>query len=254
MPLLYQDATSVNGPMVRIEDLRFAYRDTGFALRIDELSIDQGASVAFIGPSGCGKTTLLNLISGIATPDAGAVQVDDTALSGLSDAARRAFRVRRIGLVFQEFELLTYLSVLDNILLPYRVSPALSLDRAARDRAVALAQSVGIGDKLRRRVRRLSQGERQRVAVCRALVTQPSLLLADEPTGNLDPTNKDVVLDILFRCAREADATLVVVTHDHGAVGRFDRVIDFARFHALRDQADDPIAGTPSTESKEGNG
>jgi ABC-type lipoprotein export system ATPase subunit len=148
-----------------------------------------------------------------------------------SDRERRSFRITRIGLVFQEFELLDYLSVLDNILLPYRINPTLRLDGEVRKRAGRLAGSVGIADKLGRRPDRLSQGERQRVAVCRAVLPEPVLLLADEPTGNLDPSNADKVLDILFDYASERGATMLAVTHDHDLIPRFAQVIDFKRFH-----------------------
>jgi len=218
--------------MIRISALRFHYGDGDFALHVPELDIARGEAVALIGPSGSGKTTLLNLIAGIETPASGSVRTGGVEVSALDDGARRNFRVGEIGLVFQEFELLEYLDVLDNILLPYRINACLQLDAAVRERAVALARQVGIGDKLGRYARRLSQGERQRAAVCRALVTQPRLLLADEPTGNLDPANKNRVLDILFDYAREEGATLVTVTHDHDLLDRFGRVIDFRSFHA----------------------
>jgi len=123
-----------------------------------------------------------------------------------------------------------HLNVLDNILLPFRIHPVLHLSDAVRDRACALAEEVAVADKLRRDVTHLSQGERQRVAVCRALLTQPGLLLADEPTGNLDPANKEHVLDIVFDQARKHDSTLVVVTHDHSVLDRFDRTLDFRDF------------------------
>jgi putative ABC transport system ATP-binding protein len=216
---------------VELRDLDFRYGEGGFRLRIPELRVERGARVAVIGPSGSGKTTLLHLVAGIAAPRAGRVVTDGVEVTGLDDAARRAFRIRRIGLVFQEFELLEYLNVLDNILLPYRIHPALRLDPAVRERARALAGSVGIGDKLGRFADRLSQGERQRVAVCRALLAEPPLLLADEPTGNLDPANKDRVLDILLDHARQSGATLLTVTHDRDLLERFDRVIDFRAFH-----------------------
>ena len=130
----------------------------------------------------------------------------------------------------QDFELLEHLSVLDNILLPYRISRSLRLDRSVRERAVLLAEQVGMGDKLRRDVRRLSQGERQRVAVCRALLPAPRLLLCDEPTGNLDGANKQHVLEILDEYVARARATLVTVTHDHEILPRFGRIVDFPRF------------------------
>jgi putative ABC transport system ATP-binding protein len=162
----------------------------------------------------------------------------------MGDSARRDFRIKNIGLVFQEFELLAYLSVYDNILLPYRINPAVRLDSSVRDKAAALAQGVGIGDKLRRFPDKLSQGERQRVAVCRALLTEPGVILADEPTGNLDPSNKDRVLDILFAYVRERGATMVTVTHDHDLLARFDRVIEFKEFYeglgeSIRDRSNE---------------
>jgi putative ABC transport system ATP-binding protein len=216
--------------MIDLAELYFRYGDAGFALRIDALRIAAGESVALVGPSGSGKTTLLHLAAGILMPGAGRVRVGGDDLQGLDAAARRAFRIQHIGLVFQEFELLEYLSVLDNVLLPYRIHSSLRLDAAVRERARLLAERLGIGDKLGRRPRELSQGERQRTAVCRALVTEPPLLLADEPTGNLDPINKERVLDALFELIGESGATLLAVTHDHALLSRFDRVIDFERF------------------------
>ncbi len=216
--------------MIRIRGLRFHYPQGDFRLEIPDLTIAAGSSVAMIGPSGSGKTTLLHLIAGIAVPDGGHIRVGETELTAIGDSERRAFRVRNLGLVFQEFELLEYLSVLDNILLPYRITPVLRLDRGVRERAESLARQVGIADKLGRLVDRLSHGERQRVAVCRALLTRPALLLADEPTGNLDPANRDLVLDFLFDYSRSAGATLVTVTHDHDLLERFARVIDMKGF------------------------
>jgi len=218
--------------MIAIENLEFRYRRGEFRLRVPSLSVEAGETAALIGPSGSGKTTLLQLIAGIATPQAGRICVRDAEVTALGDAARRDFRIVGIGLVFQEFELLDYLSVLDNILLPYRITKALRLDGAVRARATQLAESVGLGDKLRRPPGALSQGERQRVAVCRALLPQPPLLLADEPTGNLDPDNRDRVLDILFAYTEQSGATLVTVTHDHELLGRYGRVIDVAPWGA----------------------
>ena len=226
--------------MIRIEDLRFAYGEGDFRLEIPGLHVPKGQSTAFIGPSGSGKTTLLNLIAGIIMPDAGNVTTHGVGVSGLTDAGRRDFRVTRLGLVFQEFELLEYLSVLDNILLPYRINASLKLDGSVRDRARLLADQVGIADKLGRYPHRLSQGERQRVAVCRAMLPGPSLILADEPTGNLDPANKGNVLDILFQQAAATDATLVTVTHDTELLSRFERVVDFREFGVVGSGAGTP--------------
>ncbi|MHC5113855.1 MAG: ABC transporter ATP-binding protein [Planctomycetota bacterium] len=214
--------------MIGIDGLEFAYRAGGFVLRVDELAIARGERVAIIGPSGTGKTTLLHLVAGILAPRTGRITVNGTEVTALDDPRRRAFRIVNLGLVFQELELVEYLSVLDNILLPYRLSPALRLDGAVRARAEELAARVGIGDKLRRSATKLSQGEKQRVAVCRALLVEPCLLMADEPTGNLDPDNTTRVLDILHEHAAGLDATLVIVTHDHARLDRFDRVVDLA--------------------------
>ncbi len=217
---------------VEIRDLDFRYGVGDFALRIPELVVERGERVALIGPSGSGKTTLLHLMAGIALPRSGRIVTDGVDVASLDDAARREFRIRRIGLVFQEFELLEYLDVLDNILLPCRISATLRLDDAARERAAELARGVGIGEKLGRLAGRLSQGEKQRVAVCRALLVAPGLILADEPTGNLDPDNKQRVLDILIERARESGATLITVTHDRDLLDRFERVIDFRELGA----------------------
>ena len=221
--------------MIRIEELRFHYGEGDFQLRIPELEVEAGTTTAFIGPSGSGKTTLLNLIAGIIRPETGRVETRNVEVSALSDPERRRFRITTVGLVFQEFELLEYLTVLDNILLPYRIHAALTLDSAVRERAGNLAERVGISDKLNRHPRRLSQGERQRVAVCRAVLTDPPLLLTDEPTGNLDPVNRERVLDILFDYVTESGTTLVSVTHDHEILPRFGRVVDFREFHSFGD-------------------
>ena len=217
--------------MIHLSDVRFHYPEGEFSIEIPSLDVEPGETVAVIGPSGSGKTTLLHLVAGITTPQFGRVVTHGIEFSGMGDAGRRDFRVRHVGLVFQEFELLEYLSVLDNILLPYRINPALRMSSVVRERARDLAREMGIADKLGRPPRRLSQGERQRVAVCRALVTEPGLLLADEPTGNLDPANKGRVLDLLLEQAGARGATLLVVTHDHDLLARFDRVIDFRDFY-----------------------
>lgn len=223
--------------MLELEDVRFRYGDSGFALHVPELSVEAGERVAVVGPSGSGKTTLLHLMAGILVPDSGRIRVGETDVAALSETARRAFRVEQIGLVFQELELLDYLDVLDNVLLPYRIHPALALGEGVRERARTLANQLGIGHRLDRAPRSLSQGERQRAAVCRALVTRPPLMLCDEPTGNLDPGNKVRVLDALFAAAADAEATLLVVTHDHELLPRFDRALDVKAFQQLGEAA-----------------
>ncbi|HBE91105.1 MAG TPA: ABC transporter ATP-binding protein [Gammaproteobacteria bacterium] len=218
--------------MISIEALKFSYPDSSFRLSMPEFSAAHGEKLAVIGPSGSGKTTLLNLIAGIIVAESGNVQVGETVVSQLGDAGRRDFRISEIGFVFQNFQLLDYLSVLDNILHPFRISRALVLNREVRRRAAELAEQMGIADKLSQHAHELSQGEQQRAAICRALLPQPKLILADEATGNLDPDNKMLILDMLFERVDEHGATLLAVTHDHELLPRFDRVVDFHDFRA----------------------
>jgi putative ABC transport system ATP-binding protein len=220
--------------MIRIQELDFYYRLGEFSLNIREFAVNKGEKVAVIGPSGSGKTTLLNLVGGIITPMNGVVSVDHVKVSELNDTSRRDFRVANIGFVFQDFELLDYLNVLDNILHTYRITGALSLDKEVRSRAADLAREMGIGDKLKRHANDLSHGEKQRVAICRALLPRPKLILSDEATGNLDPDNKMLILDLLFRSVEQHDATLLAVTHDHELLNRFDRIVDFADFGGIK--------------------
>ena len=215
--------------MITVRDVGFGY-GTGFRLAVPAFDLGAEDRVAIVGPSGSGKTTLLNLIAGILTPDSGQITVAGTEVSSLGDTARRAFRASHIGFVFQDFALLDYLPARQNILYPYRITPALTLDAAAKDRAQSLADACGIGDKLDRHPAQLSQGEQQRVAICRALVTQPKLILSDEATGNLDPSSKARILDLLFEQASQAGAAVLAVTHDHELLPRFERVLDFAQF------------------------
>jgi putative ABC transport system ATP-binding protein len=212
--------------MIRVRDLSFGYPHGGFELSVNKLEVAPGESVAVVGPSGCGKTTLLHLLAGILAPASGSVVVDGVEVSALRREDRQDFRALAVGLVFQEFELLEYLDVIDNVLLPYRASPALALDEAARQRANELVEQVGLADKKNSFPGQLSQGERQRVAVCRSLVTMPKVLFGDEPTANLDADNRDHVMDALFRYSEDRAAPLVVVTHDPELHRRFNTVVD----------------------------
>ena len=216
--------------MIQIDSLEFNYREGEFRLRVPEFAVSRSEKVAVIGPSGSGKTTLLNLIAGIITPVQGVISVDNVRVDELSDGGRRDFRITNLGFVFQDFELLDYLNVLDNILHPYRITGALSLDKEVRTRAETLTQEMGIGDKLNRYADDLSHGEKQRAAICRALLPQPKVILADEATGNLDPVNKTRILDLLFRSVEHHGATLLAVTHDHELLQRFERIVDFKLF------------------------
>jgi putative ABC transport system ATP-binding protein len=216
--------------MIQLRDVQFAYAEGGFGLQINNLSVAKGQRACWIGPSGSGKTTLLHLVAGIFSPESGRVTTCGVELTALRDAARRDFRIANVGLVFQDFALLDYLSVLDNILLPYRITRALRMDSSVGARAQRLATALGLGDMLSRRSTQLSQGERQRVAVCRAIIANPKLLLADEPTANLDACNATRVLDALEDYATEHGATLVVVSHDRDVLTRFDETTDISGF------------------------
>ena len=216
--------------MIAVRDLAFGYAAGGFGLGVPALDAAAGESLALTGPSGCGKTTLIHLLAGILEARAGVLRVAGLDMAALAPADRQDLRALKIGLVFQEFELLEYLDVLDNVLLPYRLTPVLELDGAARERASALLADVGLGDKRHRFPGQLSQGERQRVALCRALVTRPAVVLGDEPTGNLDAANRDHVIDSLLAYGRAHDAAVVVVTHDRELLPRFDRTVDVSRF------------------------
>lgn len=212
--------------MIEINDLTFEYPGSDFRFNLNSLNIKSGKKVALIGPSGYGKTTLLNLISGILEPIKGTIHLNGTEVTKLADSQRRNFRITNIGFVFQNFELIEYLNVLDNILLSYRINPSLSMSREVIDRAETISEQLGLGDKLKRNVGKLSQGEMQRVAICRAILNNPKIILADEPTGNLDPRNKEKIIEILFDYSSRENATLITVTHDHSLLKGFDEVLD----------------------------
>ena len=238
--------------MIEIDQLQFRYPRSDFRLQIEKLEIPRAQKVAVVGPSGSGKTTLLNLIAGIVTPESGRIEVNGQAIAGtgaaLSDAQRRDFRAAEIGMVFQQFELIEYLNVLDNVLLPFSINQSLSKQRSRQcvvEQATKLVDEIGLASKLHRRPNQLSQGEQQRVAICRALITNPHLILADEPTGNLDPKNKQVVRDLRLEQSAQRDQTLIVVTHDRGILDGFDRVIDFEEFYidSVEDLETDGVGG-----------
>ncbi len=212
--------------VVIINNLNFRYDVGDFQISIDVFKVQANEKLAIVGPSGIGKTTLLNLLAGILTPDEGSIVVADYNIAELDHEDRQDYRALKMGLVFQEFELLEYLSVLDNVLLPFRVSPVLKLNNEVIDNAKKLCSEIGLGDKLNRYPGHLSQGERQRVAVCRALVTNPVRLLCDEPNGNLDSVHRDHVIDMIFRYSETKAAPLIIVTHDRDLIQRFDMSFD----------------------------
>ncbi|MBR89852.1 MAG: ABC transporter ATP-binding protein [Verrucomicrobiales bacterium] len=213
---------------IRLQGVDFRYGGDGFRLRVPEWQLEAGGRAVFTGASGSGKTTLLRLLAGILLADEGKVELDGEDFGGLGDGERRAFRIRNVGFVFQDFRLVEYLDVRENLLLPFRINRALPMERA--EKLESLAEGLGIAGLLDRHPGDLSQGERQRVAIGRALLPGPRLILADEPTGNLDPDNSGKIMDLLLKQA--AAATVVMVTHDHSLVERFDVVKDFGEFAA----------------------
>lgn len=193
-------------------------------LKAISLSVPRGQSVAIVGPSGSGKTSLLMLIGGLEHATTGRIEVAGKALAGLDEDALARIRARSIGIVFQSFHLVPTMTALENAALPLEFRG----DRNSRDKAREALVEVGLGARLEHYPAQLSGGEQQRVALARALVTEPSLLLADEPTGNLDGATGCQVIDLIFALGRRHGTTLVLVTHDEQLAGRCDRVVRMA--------------------------
>ena len=214
-------------PVLRVEALRKAYRspdgEVTPVLDIPALELRAGEQVALRGASGSGKTTLLHIIAGILTPDSGRVLIDRADITSMGEARRDALRAERIGYVFQTFNLLQGYSALENVLL------GMMFGRGADAKAAAvLLERVGLGNRLSYRPRQLSVGQQQRVAVARALANHPRLVLADEPTGNLDPRHGAEALTLIRDVCREQGAALLLVSHDPAVLSQFDRVDDLA--------------------------
>jgi len=215
---------------------------------LDELclAVEPGSVVAVVGESGSGKSTLLNLIGGLERADAGSVQVAGVDLGTLDDDARTRLRCRSIGFVFQAFHIIPHLTALENTLLPLVLQGVGARERA--DRAAAMLAAVGLGSRSSALPRELSGGELQRVAIARALVHRPALVLADEPTGNLDPDTAQAVLALLNAQARAGGAATILVTHSETAAATADRVLRLTRGTLVDDTAararpDAPQAG-----------
>ncbi|MGL4974363.1 MAG: ABC transporter ATP-binding protein [Bosea sp. (in: a-proteobacteria)] len=185
------------------------------------LDVLEGEAVGLVGPSGSGKSTLLMAMAGLERPDSGLVRVAGTDLGQLNEDALALFRGRRIGSVFQSFHLVPTMTARENVALPLELAGAPD----ALSRAEAELRNVGLGDRLHHYPSQLSGGEQQRVAVARAIAPNPAILVADEPTGNLDESNGTAIVDLLFALKRERGATLVLVTHDLGLAAKCDRTI-----------------------------
>ncbi|MDS4022575.1 MAG: ABC transporter ATP-binding protein [Candidatus Competibacter sp.] len=187
------------------------------------LDIARGAFVALLGQSGSGKSTLLNLLGGIDLPDAGQIRIDGRTLTDLGEVERTRFRRRHIGFVFQFHNLIPTLTVQENLLLPLELNGLATPEQ--QDRALALLDNVGLGNRRHSFPERLSGGEQQRLAIARALVHGPALLLADEPTGNLDATTGERILELLLKLHRQETVTIVMVTHSREVAARADRAL-----------------------------
>ena len=222
-------------PAINVESVYRRYR-TGRrdipALAGVSLSVDYGEWVAIVGPSGCGKSTLLNLLAGIDGPDDGTVFVAGQLLNGMNENALAAWRGREVGIVFQFFQLMPTLTVLENVILPMDLA---GNNRDRRERALQLLDQVGVLDLAGNLPSELSGGEQQRVAIARALANSPRLLLADEPTGNLDSHNGEIVVDLLEQLWSQG-TTIVMVTHDAEVAARASRTITMRDGQIVDDQ------------------
>jgi putative ABC transport system ATP-binding protein len=195
------------------------------------LGIDRGEAVGLVGPSGSGKSTLLMLMAGLERPDSGRIVVDGTDLAALDEDRLARFRGRRIGIVFQSFHLVPTMTALENVALPLELAG----EGDAFARAEAELQAVGLGGRMQHYPAQLSGGEQQRVAIARAIVSNPAILVADEPTGNLDENTGESIIDLLFALKRDRGATLVLVTHDLNLARLCDRTV---RLRSGRIEAD----------------
>ena len=214
--------------MVSIKDVEMIYDDNGTkieALKLKNLEIKDGEKVAFIGSSGCGRTTLFNMISGMITPTKGKVIVEDVDLTTLREVERDLFRANHIGYIFQDFNLFPEFTVLQNVVLPMSFSKRYSKSEMEKE-ATAMLERVGLKDKINQKVKTLSGGEKQRVAIARSIVNKPNIILADEPTGNLDYKNGQKIMDLIIQIASEEKATLLVITHNNAQLEMFDRSVN----------------------------
>lgn len=209
--------------MIQLENITKEYGSRGQSLtafRCEGLSIDNGEYVAVVGPSGSGKTTLLSMLGGMLSPSAGHVRLDGMSLYEQSVAARSAIRSGRMGFVFQSFNLIPYLSALQNVQVPLSLSGVPSTQQV--EQATTILEHLGLAQRLYHRPAELSVGQQQRVALARTLVNNPQIILADEPTGNLDPASREIVLRAFDDCHQQG-RTLVVVTHDPSVAKRATR-------------------------------
>lgn len=210
--------------MLKLTDIKKSYRQPNGELTaildVPHYELAEGEQAVLIGPSGCGKTTLLHVIAGITRADQGTIEVDGVNMSRFSESGRDRIRADKLGYVFQTFNLLPGFSAIENVLL----GMTFASKKISRSRAKDLLERVGLAHRMRNRPTALSVGEQQRVAVARALANRPSVLLADEPTANVDPKNQQQIVDLIRDRCREENIALVIVTHSMEVANQFDRV------------------------------
>ena len=224
----------VGGPVVAGRDLEKRYGDGAtavHALRGVSIEVEAGTFTAVMGPSGSGKSTLMHLLAGLDQPTSGEVWLGPTKLNGLDDADLTRLRRRRVGFVFQTFNLLPVLTLEENVLLPLRIAGE-EIDEEWVERLIS---AVGLQERRKHRPAELSGGEQQRVALARALVTRPTIVFADEPTGNLDSQATDVLLHIFRRAVQDIGQTIMLVTHDPLAASRADRIVFLNDGHVVQE-------------------
>jgi putative ABC transport system ATP-binding protein len=213
---------------IEVSNLKFAFPNTTKQLlNISDLKIGQGEKIFLHGPSGCGKSTFLEIVSGVLNFDQGDVTIDQNSLVKMSPSQKDQFRSKNIGYIFQNFNLLPYLNIFENITLPLHLNGKIKEIKNIQAEVEAICQKLGIAELLNQNVSQLSVGQQQRVAVARALVSQPKLILADEPTSALDFDHRDKFLKLLFEICSEKKITLIFVSHDHSLKTLFDRSIAF---------------------------
>jgi ABC-type lipoprotein export system ATPase subunit len=233
------DGLSRNGgPIIVANDVVKTY-DTGRvqvqALRGVSLSVLRGEMVAIMGPSGCGKTTLLNCLSGLDVIDAGRILIEDVDINSLSDGKKSEYRARRMGFVFQFYNLLPVLSAVENVELPLLVGGVAA--KQARERALAALERVGLRDRATHRPSELSGGQRQRVTIARSLVNDPAIVWADEPTGDLDSANAEQIIELMVELNETQGQTFVIVTHAREVAERTDRIVRMMDGHIVDEQS-----------------
>ena len=231
------EAASTNNRVARLDRVSKIYETAAARITaLEEMSweVKQGEAVALMGPSGCGKTTILNLLGGMDRPTGGDIWVNGENVSRMSERELERYRLRNVGFVFQFLNLIPSLSAVENLELPMLIAGVPSEER--RVRAETLLDAVGLNQKAFKRPEELSGGEQQRVAVCLALVNDPPLILADEPTGNLDSSNALVISNMLIELARSRGKTVIMASHDPQVVKRFERI-----YH-MRDGAIEQVA------------